>query len=262
MLAVPRDDLLDRVGIELELAELASAHPASRVLRGRIGADEAQEDLAACRLCRWTEAVVELLRAAPESADDATGRDVALEHQRVRGAGREELGQRVLQERQGAGLVADVGDDLGDEPRLEPDADASCRPLDRLRKLVLRGCGDRDHSGPQELPELRVAEWMVEEVGAQRDENACRRMRVVGKRGEAREETAAHLLVGCQREQLLELVDDEQQLAPAGRIRFTTRRIPSSSRASCSTRSSGRSTATRRSAAASPRRDTSPGTCR
>ena len=214
VLAVARDDLVERVGIELELAELASAHPASRVLRGGVGVDEAQEDLAACGLRRRTEARVELLRAAPESADDATGREVALERQRVAGAGREELGQRVLQERQGARLVADVGDDLGDEPRLEADADASCRPLDRLRKLVLRGCGDRDHPGPQELPELRVAERMVEEVGAQRDENARGRVRVVGERGKAREETAARLLVGRQREQLLELVDDEQQLAP------------------------------------------------
>ena len=56
---------------------------------------------------------------------------------------------------------------------------------------------------------------MVEEVGAQRDENAHARARVGGERGEAREETAAHLLVGRQREQLLELVDDEQQLAPS-----------------------------------------------
>ena len=116
-------------------------------------------------------------------------------------------------QRQGARLIADVGDDLGDEPRLEANADASRWPLDRLRKLVLRGRGDRDHPGPQELPELRVAERVVEEVGAQRDENARTRAWVVGERGEAREEAAARLLVGRQREQLLELVDDEQQLA-------------------------------------------------
>ena len=54
---------------------------------------------------------------------------------------------------------------------------------------------------------------MVEEVGAQRDEDAHARARVGGERGEAREEPAARLLVGRQGEQLLELVDDEQQLA-------------------------------------------------
>ena len=41
VLAIPRDDLVERVGIELELAELASADPASRVLRGGVGVDEA-----------------------------------------------------------------------------------------------------------------------------------------------------------------------------------------------------------------------------
>ena len=156
MLAVAREDLVERVGIELELAELAAADPAPRVLRAGVDADEAKEDLAARGLRRRAEARVEILRAAAERADDAAGRDVALERQHVGGAGREQLGQRVLQQRQGARLVADVGDDLGDEARLEANADASRRPLDRLRQLVLRGRGDRDHPGPQELPELRV----------------------------------------------------------------------------------------------------------
>src|SRR5512132_4554693 len=138
MLAVAREDLRDRVGIELQLAELAAAHPAPRVLRGRVDADEAHEDLAARALGRRTEPRVETLRPASERADAAAGRDVALERQRVGGAGREELGQRVLQQRQGARLVAYVGDDLGDEPRLIANADASRGPLDSLRQLVLR----------------------------------------------------------------------------------------------------------------------------
>ena len=162
------------------------------------------------------KACVEILGTPAERADDSTGREVALERQHVAGAVREQLGQRVLQERQGAGLVADVGDDLGDEPRLEADADASRRPLDCLGKLVLRRRRNRDHPGPQKFPELRVAEGVVEEVGAQRDENARRRVGVAGERGEAREETTARLLVGRLREQLLELVDHEEQLA-AGR---------------------------------------------
>jgi hypothetical protein len=58
-----------------------------------------------------------------ERTDDPTRREIALERQHVAGAVREELGERVLQQRQGAWLVADVGDDLGDEPRLEANAD-------------------------------------------------------------------------------------------------------------------------------------------
>src|SRR6266511_2204375 len=94
MLAVAREDLRDRVGIELQLAELAAAHPAPRVLRGRVDADEAHEDLAAGGLGLRTEPRVETLRPASECADDAAGRDVARMCQRVGGAGREELGQR------------------------------------------------------------------------------------------------------------------------------------------------------------------------
>ena len=251
VLAVAREDLLDRAGLELELAELAATHSAPRVLGGGVDADEAKEDVTARRLRRRTKTRVEILRTPAERADDPAGRDVALERQRVARAGREQLGQRVLQERQGARLIADVGDDLGDEPRLETNTDASRRPLDRLCKLVLRGRGDRDHPGPQELPELRVAERVVEEVGAQRDENARTRAWVVGERGEAREEPAARLLVGRQREQLLELVDDEQQLASGRKDLLHDAADPELVAASSSTTSSGRSTATRRRAAAS-----------
>jgi hypothetical protein len=54
---------------------------------------------------------------------------------------------------------------------------------------------------------------VVEEVGAHRDEHGGGRVGIGHERGEAREEPAARLLVRRQREQLLELVDDEEQLA-------------------------------------------------
>ena len=157
MLAVAREDLVERVELELELAKLAATHPAPRVVRSRVCAHEAKEDLAAGCPRRWAKACVEILGPAAERADDPTVAR-ALERQHVAGAVREQLGERVLQERHGARLVADVGDDLGDEPRLEANADASRRPLDRLGELVLRRRRNRDHPGPQQLPELRVAE--------------------------------------------------------------------------------------------------------
>ena len=72
---------------------------------------------------------------------------VALERQQVARPGREQLGQGVLQQRQGAGLVADVGDDLGDEARLEAHADASAGPSMASASSSARGRGDRHHAG-------------------------------------------------------------------------------------------------------------------
>jgi hypothetical protein len=214
MLAVACEHLVERIGLELELAELAATNPAPRVVRGGVGAHEAEEDLAAGCPRRRTEMRVKTLGTPAERADDPARRDVALERQHVGGAVREQLGERVLQERHGTRLVAHVGDDLGNEPWLEANADTSRRPLDRLGKLFLRRRRNRDHPGPQQLPELRVAKGVIEEVGAQRHENTRGRVGVVGQRSETCEEPAACLLVGREREQLLELVDHEQQLAP------------------------------------------------
>ena len=213
VLAVTRKHLVERVGLELELSELAATRSAPRVVGSGVGAHETKEDLAACSPRRRTEMCIETLGSAAQRADDPTGREVALERQHVAGSVREQLRERVLQQRQGARLVADVGDDLGDEPRLEANADASRRTLDRLGKLVLRRRRYRDHPGPQKLPELRVAQGVVEEVGSQRDENARWRVGIARERSEAGEEPTSRLLVCRLREQLLELVDHEQQLA-------------------------------------------------
>ena len=50
----------------------------------------------------------------------------------------EQLGERVLHERQGAGLLGDVGGDLGDEGGLDGLADRARRPDDRPLELVGR----------------------------------------------------------------------------------------------------------------------------
>ena len=61
----------------------------------------------------------------------------------------EQLGERVLHERQGAGLLGDVGGDLGDEGGLDRLTDRARRPDDRPLELV--GC-ERGHDLGAALP--------------------------------------------------------------------------------------------------------------
>ena len=97
------------------------------------------------------------------------------------------------------------------------------RPLDRCRELVLGG-RDHHHARAHELSELGVAERVIEEVRAQSHENADARAGVVDESREPAEEPPPHFLVGGEREELLELVDDEHELRVSRRIRFVTRR--------------------------------------
>ena len=78
----------------------------------------------------------------------------------------------------------DVGDDLRDEARLEPNTDALRGPFDRRRELILRWGGDCDHPRAQQFAELRVPKRMVEEVGTQREHYVYARASVGGERGE------------------------------------------------------------------------------
>jgi hypothetical protein len=162
-------------------------------------------------LAARVEASIQLLGPTAERADDAARRDVAVEREHVARARGEELGERVLQQGKRPRLMTDIGDDLRYQARFEPDADALRRALDRLRELVLGRGRDGDHARAQQLAELRVSEWMVEEVRTQSEDDAHRRTRVAGKRSQPVEEPASRLLVRGQREQLLELVDDEHE---------------------------------------------------
>jgi hypothetical protein len=73
----------------------------------------------------------------------------------------EQLGERVLEERQGAGTVADVGHDLGDQARLEANAQPFGGSVDGAFEF-LRG-HRRDHLGAaaQQLTDGPVIERTV-----------------------------------------------------------------------------------------------------
>ena len=129
----------------------------------------------------------------------------------------EELREGVLQQREGARLMGDVGDHLRHQPGLGPDADPFDRPPDRLLELV--GCEGRNRLGPfgEQLPETRVDERAVVEVRPEGHDDAEPALGVGGGDAKRLQEQLPLPLVGGEREDLLELIDDEHDLRLAGR---------------------------------------------
>ena len=129
----------------------------------------------------------------------------------------EELREGVLQERERAGLMGDVGDHLRHQPGLGPDADPFGRPSDRLLELV--GGERRNRLGPfgEQLPEARVDERAVVEVRPEGHDDAQPALGIGGGDAQRLEEQLPLALVAGEREDLLELVDHEHDLRLAGR---------------------------------------------
>ena len=109
-------------------------------------------------------------------------------------------------------MLRDVGDDVGDEARLERHPHGLGRPRDRLLQLCGRERVDVLLARLEQRAEVAVAQRPVVEVRPQRDHEANTSVRSGDGVREAREE-APSLVFVRQREQLLELVDDEQELA-------------------------------------------------
>ena len=80
----------------------------------------------------------------------------------------EQLGHRVLEQRQRAGLVDDVGDDAGHEAGLERGAHPFGRFDDGSFELVGGERCDGHRPGFDERGEIRVAQRPVVEVGPER----------------------------------------------------------------------------------------------
>ena len=124
----------------------------------------------------------------------------------------EELSEGVLEQRERAWLMGDVGDDLRHQPGLGPDADPFDRPPDRLLELV--GREGRHHLGSfsEQLPETRVDQRAVVEVRPDGHDDAEPALGVGGGHTERFEEEFPLPLVGGEREDLLELIDHEHDL--------------------------------------------------
>ena len=128
------EDRGHRLLIDVERGDLRTRHTTPGVLGPLPERDESQEELPRGFLPVVIELRVELLGPPPEGTRDATDLPVGLEEQRASVAPLEELGERVLHQRERAGLLRDVGQHRGDEARLERDVD----PLGRARRSPAR----------------------------------------------------------------------------------------------------------------------------
>ena len=122
----------------------------------------------------------------------------------------EQLGEGVLEQRQGVRLPADLRDQFGQQTLLERDPDAPRRSQRGGFELIGGQRRDVEHVARHQAAERRVHQRAVVEVRPQGDQHPGAAPRVRGQGDEAVEEAVA-LLVVDQREQLFELVDHQQQ---------------------------------------------------
>ena len=104
------DHLLHGDDVDVERHDLGCFDPstASVVIRG--DGDKTKEELTCGGLLVWVQLPIEVGCPSAQSALNAAHRTVGRRHDRVAGPAIEEFGQRVLEQRQGTGLVADIGD--------------------------------------------------------------------------------------------------------------------------------------------------------
>ena len=131
----------------------------------------------------------------------------AREHATVAASPR--LVERVREQRERAGLAVDVGEHRVDEAGLEPKPRRPGRALDRPAKLVAAHRAEQALVLGERRREARMVGATPVEVGPERDHE---RRRVVSRRSSrASTKRARARFVRAQREDLLELVDDEQR---------------------------------------------------
>jgi hypothetical protein len=124
----------------------------------------------------------------------------------------EELRQRVLQQRKPARLVGDIRDHLRHQTRLELNRLTLGRSADRLLQLVRCERRDRLDPGRQQLAEPRVHERSVVVIGPEGHDHPEPAGRIERGDPQRLQHQLALALVGREREQLLELVHEQDEL--------------------------------------------------
>ena len=172
---------------------------------------QAQEQLLAGGSLVGTEPFVEVVGAPAQRAAHAAHRAVRGDREHIAVAVVEQLGEGVLEDREGPRLADHVGQQLGHERRLERRAPPRRGRLGRRLELVGRQRHHVDDARPHAGTELGVVQRVVVAVGAQREHDRQPAVRVVDRRHDVGEEAPPHFVVADDEEQLLELVDDEEQ---------------------------------------------------
>ena len=128
----------------------------------------------------------------------------------------EEFGQGVLQEREPARLVGDIRHHLRLQAGLRADPDPFRRPSDRHLELIGR---ERRHGlglSREQLAEPRVHERPVVEVGSKGRDNPDAAIRIDAGDPQRFEHQLPVAFARGEREEFLELIDDEHDFGVAG----------------------------------------------
>ena len=157
-------DDADRLLVHIEGVEFTPGDAAPCVLAALSKGDQAQEGLFGGPSALLVRRFEDAFGSGGQGSGDPAELLVRGEGQSILVSTFEELRQCVLQKREGAGLMGDVGDHLRHQPGLGPDADPFGRTSDRLLELV--GGERRNRLGPlgEQLSEPRIDEGAVVEV--------------------------------------------------------------------------------------------------
>ena len=205
------DHLLDRVPGNVDRLDLGAHDPPAGVLGPLPEADKAREQ-APRRVFPWiVEAGVELIGARCQRASHPADLLVGVLGERGVFAALIQLAEGVLQKRQRARLVDDVGDDVRDQPRLQLQARAPGRARDRCLKLPGAQRMHRDMAVLDQRAEPSHTQRPVIEIRAQRHHHTHTSVSRRHGVGQQLDEASSAGLVR-EGEQLLELVDHHQQL--------------------------------------------------
>ena len=156
---------------------------------------------------------VELLGAPSECPRNAPQVPVVLQSHQTRDPTFVQLGEGVLHQRERARLIADIGHDHRHQPGFERNADTLSRVGDGALEFVGSHWRDGDGGQLQQAGELGIAQWPIPEVRPNRHHDPQLGSGLGRRRQQTLEEAAGHRIVVDQREELLELVDDENELA-------------------------------------------------
>ena len=206
------DHGLHRHRVDGQRRNLARGHATAAALVAVADRHEAEAQLASRLLLLLVEFVEQVGGPPLQRAIEAPHRSVRRCRQHVAGAAVEQLGERVLEQRKCPRLVPDVRDQLAEQGRLEGHAvrlgGAESSGLEFLRRQLC----DVDDARAEPSAELGVRQLVRVEVGAQRQHDADAAVGIVDGGHEVRQEPLADRWVVDEREQLLELVDDQHEV--------------------------------------------------
>jgi hypothetical protein len=206
--------------------ELIETRPPTRVLRPLAQLGQPQKDAARDRLLRSRQAlVIQALRRLRDRAAHPAGLGVGLQGQGPAAPPPPRLQERVRQQRQGPGLLADVADKEVDQAGFQLPLPTLGGKLDGSPQLLRAHRADILLVRRQGLAQIRVLRAVRVEVGAQRNQDRGRPACLAGLE-QVVDECLALERVPTQREQLLELIDDQQGALLSGQRALTPEAKP------------------------------------